>query len=111
MTTDTITCIDRYKYSPAYGERILPFATLLDRPRTLYTAEQMTGAVGHGFAVEILEKKQDNGDLWCKVRATDVKDEQTYIQEGWVKRQFLEREGESYFEAVNGTQRTGDEVI
>ena len=99
--TDTICLIDRYKASPAFGKQTLPFVALLDRPRRGYLAIHMTGACGHGAEVEILEKKQDNKEVWCKVRGSITVEGEERIQEGWCKILFLEREGLSYFEAVN----------
>ena len=98
---DKICLIDRYKASPAFGSQTLPFVSLLDRPRRSYFAQHMTGACGHGAEVEILEKKQDNKEVWVKVRGSVMVEGKERIQEGWCKILFLEREGLSYFEAVN----------
>jgi hypothetical protein len=99
--SDTITCIDRYKASTAFGTQVLPFASLLDRPRQGHEAKHLTGALAHGAKVEVIDKRQDNGDIWCKVSATVTHEGKEYVQTGWVKRQFLQNEGAAYFEAVN----------
>ena len=102
MKTDTITTIDRYKHSPAYGKNVWPFAPLLDKPRAGYKAEHLTGAIAHGQEVEIIEKQQAHDDVWCHVRWDVEHEGENYHQEGWCKRQFLVNEGASYFEKVNG---------
>ena len=95
---DIITCIDRYKSSPALGEQVLKAVILIDKPRAGYLAQHVTGALAHGAEVEIIDKKQAHNDVWCKVTG-DVKHEEEILhQEGWCKRQFLENEGKSYFE-------------
>ena len=96
--TDTINLIDRYKSSPAFGVQVMDFAPLLDKPRTGYKPENITGAVAHGQAVEIIEKKQEHNDVWLLVSCDIEHDGENYHQEGWVKRQLLENEGKSYFE-------------
>jgi hypothetical protein len=99
---DKITLIDRYKVSPTYEKQITAVALLLDKPREgMIIAGNVTGAVGHGQEVEILEKKQDNKALWCYVTCEVEHEGKAYPQKGWVKRQFLENEGASYFEEVN----------
>ena len=102
MKTDTITTIDRYKSSPAYGQKVWPAVILLDKPRAGYDPKQhITGAVAHGQEVEIVDKQQAHDDLWCLVRCDIEHEGEVYHQEGWCKRQLLENEGASYFEEVN----------
>ena len=102
MKTDTITTIDRYKVSPAYGKNVLPFVSLLDKPRMGYNPQMhMTGAVPHGQVVEVLDKKQEHNATWCKIQCDIEQDGETYHQEGWCSAKFLEDAGKAYFESVN----------
>ena len=96
--TDTITTLDRYKNSPSAGAVLEMVVALIDKPRAGYTHESITGAVAHGQVVKVLDKQQAHSDIWCKVACDPEKDGVVYHQEGWCKRQFLEVEGESYFD-------------
>ena len=87
--TDKICLTDRYQHSQTFGERVLDFAILWKRPGAPMKAENMTGALGEGHIVEILEKKQYKQRTWAKVKA--IVNEA--VQTGWLVLTLLEEAG------------------
>ena len=55
--------------------------------------ENFTGALSHGYEVDVIRKKEYDSEPWFYVRA-DVKHEGgVYLQKGWVKKSLLKEIG------------------
>ena len=103
---DKICGIDRYEHSPTYGEQVVDVAILWIRPGAPFKDVSVSGAIKHGDAVEVLEKKQYKQELWCKVSCTKYADEQA----GWLKATLLEEEGKGQEGIKHGEQKGNTKV-
>ncbi|MBW2674607.1 MAG: hypothetical protein JRD89_14550 [Deltaproteobacteria bacterium] len=88
-TIDEICGFDRYTNSIRRGELEVPIALLWKRPGCKAVAKNLTGALAHGEAVEILEKKQVKRTTYIRVRGIGHDEK----QKGWVSPSLLLDEG------------------
>lgn len=86
---DTLTGIERYHRSEAYGELVVPVITLWKEPGLPPKADNVAGVLDHGAEVQVTQKKRRQGRDWYFVR----NEEQD--QEGWIVAAFLDRLGET----------------
>lgn len=80
--SDTLTGVERYPYSQAFGELVVPKIALRHSPGI----GTPVGYLEHGSPVDVLEKRNVVGRPWYRVRYGE--------QEGWVLAAFLEKLGE-----------------
>lgn len=89
MATDTICGIDRYKDSKEFGKMVVETVILWRMPSADLKRDNVSGAVKHGDAVEILSTTHYKGELWAKVKCTIYEKE----QKGWLSANLLKTLG------------------
>lgn len=92
--TDQVWGFDRYPESQTFGTLVIPIINLWKRPGCDPEAENLSGALPHGFDVHVLKKVMYKREPWFEVRAEVFHDGQIYPQQGWCKAQLLRSLGE-----------------
>lgn len=90
---DTLCGIERWPASAACGELVCPAIVLWKKPgQTTPKAAMVAGALKHGEAVQVTQKRKSAGRTWYYVESPATDERQA--QAGWVLESFLERLGQ-----------------